>query len=137
MNALLTNRRLLIIGGGIVLVALTVLVLFFFASPASTPQEIVDNAPVQPVPFPSGGFEGVVFPTSDAYDIQYYGTIEQFLIFINAAPFEPHRQDAEGAFLTVLGISEEEACTLDVTIRTPAFVNPDQGGREFPLSFCP
>lgn len=70
------------------------------------------------------------------YQIAYVKQYNQFLITINNKDFEATRKIAEDAFITNLKISKTDACKLKVSISTPAFVNQDLSGQEFPLSFC-
>lgn len=70
------------------------------------------------------------------YRIVYLSENQQFLLNIQGSPFEQYRQAAEQAFLQKMGISQQQACNLNVIIRTPAFVNPDQAGQDYFLSFC-
>lgn len=70
-------------------------------------------------------FEAIYFPRGN-----------QFLISVLTSPFYKTRLDAEKAFLEKLDISEKEACKLDVSITTPNFVNPNEAGIDFTLSFC-
>lgn len=73
---------------------------------------------------------------TDKYDLVYIKPYEQFLITINASPFESNRLEAEQAFLERLEISQEEACSLNVFVSTPYSVNPDESGTNYRLSFC-
>lgn len=70
------------------------------------------------------------------FSILYYPRDESFLVTITNSPFENYRQQAESVLLTLLGVSETEACRLTVSIGTPAFANPEQAGKNYPLSFC-
>lgn len=70
------------------------------------------------------------------YQITYVASLQEYAIVVYASPFEPARQEAERAFLTKLGISEKEACGLRVSVSTPPFVNPKEGGKTYRLSFC-
>ena len=70
------------------------------------------------------------------FEIIYFPRGDQFLISVLASPFYPKRLEAEKKLLNVLGISEKEACKLNVSITTPAFVNPNEAGIDYSLSFC-
>lgn len=81
--------------------------------------------------------EGTLELTNDVnFSVLYYPQDESFLITITNSPFENYRQQAESVLLTLLGVSETEACRLTVSIGTPAFANPDEAGKNYPLSFC-
>lgn len=66
----------------------------------------------------------------------YFSKEDQFLISITEIPFEEKRKIAEQDFIRLLEITEAEACKLNVVITTPAFVNPDESGKNYSLSFC-
>ena len=78
----------------------------------------------------------IVFNKTDGFEIVYLPKFEQFLISITASPFVENEQAAEDELLTRLGISEEEACQLNVIITTPQSVNPNEAGKNYGLSFC-
>lgn len=70
------------------------------------------------------------------YQIVYLPQFQQFLITILNPDFEKTKVTAEAAFLKQLGITEDEACKLSVSISTPLFINENLSGQIFPLSFC-
>lgn len=70
------------------------------------------------------------------YDIVYLAPFQEFIIEVLAKPFESTRQQAEQEFLQQLGITQEAACRLKVSIGTPLDVNPTEAGTKFGLSFC-
>ena len=59
-----------------------------------------------------------------------------FFISVVSWPFDEHRLVAEADFLDKLGITDDEACRLNVDETTPAFANPDKAGKTYALSFC-
>jgi hypothetical protein len=61
---------------------------------------------------------------------------DYFIISIDAHGFLEWRPKAEQAFLTVLGISKEDACRLQLRMITPRWANPDYADNDYPLSFC-
>jgi len=93
----------------------------------------VDNFKTQASPLPGGDSK---ISDEENFEIIYFEKFDSFLISILKQPFETHRQLAEQEFLRRLGIVEVDACRLDVTISSPAFVDPSLGGRNFGLSFC-
>lgn len=93
----------------------------------------VDNFKVSATPLPGGDSKLI---HEDGYEILYLEKFDSFLISILKQPFEVYRQVAETALLSQLGISQTDACRLDVTITTPAYVDPALGGNNFSLSFC-
>jgi hypothetical protein len=70
------------------------------------------------------------------YQVVFLEKFNTFLISILGSPFEELRQDAEKALLIKTGLSQAEACKLDIQTTTPSYVNPDYAGRSYPLSFC-
>ncbi len=77
--------------------------------------------------------------TSD-YDIVYFdfGTKDRsFLIDIKGADITSARIKAEAAFLQLLNITQNQACSLNVSLRVSSFANDNLAGQEFGLSFCP
>jgi hypothetical protein len=73
---------------------------------------------------------------SENYSIIYFPKNKSFNISITASPFERIRRQAENDFLKKMGPDEQFICSLNVVITTPRFANPDQAGRNYPLSFC-
>lgn len=71
------------------------------------------------------------------FELVYLKQFGEFLISITDSPFEANRRLAETAFLKRLGITQEEACRLNVSITTPISINPTEAGQKYPLSFCP
>lgn len=71
---------------------------------------------------------------NDSYRIVYIAVTKEFLIRILTTPFEQKRQEAERAFLSTLGITQEQACQLNVSVFPP--INEDQLENSYPLSFC-
>lgn len=78
----------------------------------------------------------VLIKNSPDFSMYFLGNFKTFLISINASPFDVVRIKAEDAFLTQLGISQSDACKLNVEITTEYKINPDQSGIRFPLRFC-
>ena len=76
------------------------------------------------------------FVQNSEYVIQYTPSSDSFLIVINSSPFNEQRAKAENEFLDTLNISRQEACTLDVSITTPQWANPNETGTIHRLSFC-
>lgn len=95
----------------------------------------VYNNPVATIPY--NNYTGVLFKAADDYSISFYPDGEQFSIIINNSELNMAREKAEAGLLEALGISKEEACQLNVSLRTTIQVNRENAGREFGLSFCP
>ena len=66
----------------------------------------------------------------------FYIKGELFLVSVKESPFVEARVKAEQEFIEKLGITEEDACKLNVVVNTPAYANPKEAGKNHPLSFC-
>lgn len=80
--------------------------------------------------------DGVIFQNA-SLEIVSFKQGKEFVISILGSPFATVREQAEEKFLEVLGLTREEACQLEVSLRTPRFANPDYAWQSYPLSFCP
>ena len=69
-------------------------------------------------------------------NILYYPEDDAYHIIIKESPFEEARQRAEQKFLADKGLSENEACSMNVFITTSMAINPEQAGKNYNLSFC-
>ncbi len=78
----------------------------------------------------------VLFRKTQNYQIAYFKEFNQFGIVIIAPPFEQARSKAENEFLKTLGITQEQACKLNVTVGFSRFAPSEVAGKNFPLSFC-
>src|SRR4030042_1347158 len=68
--------------------------------------------------------------------IAYIPVDKSFLISILDNPFEDVKKEAEKAFLQKLGITQEDACLMNVNIATNIRINPSYAGKNYKLSFC-
>lgn len=80
--------------------------------------------------------QAVVVQQSSTYSFIYSIPNSSFTITITRTPFEAARQTAEAAFLNVLGISQFDACKLNVTINTPYNIDSNPADQGLGLSFC-
>lgn len=78
----------------------------------------------------------VVIVKNDKYQIVYLQQFQQFLISILDPDFDTVKSAAEKDFVEKLGITNNDACKLQVNISTPRYVNADIAGTTYPLSFC-
>lgn len=78
----------------------------------------------------------VTFVKNALYQILYFSEEDEFLISVLSSPFEQARSRAELDFLNKLEINKNQACQLKVNISTPNFVNPNESGKNYKLSFC-
>lgn len=80
--------------------------------------------------------ESSQFSVNESYHLVYFKDSDEFIINILVPSFEEARKTAEGELLQKLGITQDEACKLKVTIKTIPKISPDQAGKKYPLSFC-
>lgn len=78
----------------------------------------------------------ILVTESKDFKILYFPKTNQFLVSILSSPFEKARLSAEEEFLKTLSIDKKLACELNVLITTPVFINPNEAGKEYRLSFC-
>jgi hypothetical protein len=94
----------------------------------------VNNFYLANPPVVDGG--DIVIKQTPNYVIVYDPLESTFWLGITGSPFVTWQSTAQQDFLTTLGVSEADACKLDVTsgvIYSPG--NPDDG-EDFPLTFC-
>jgi hypothetical protein len=72
---------------------------------------------------------------TDDYFISYMPTDGSFWIALIGSQIELIRPAAEKDFLSILGISQRDACRLSVVVGPP-YRGPDRPARFSPLSFC-
>lgn len=73
--------------------------------------------------------------TNDYY-ITYDIPTSQFGIIISGASFNTVRPEVEAAFMSLLGVDQNDACKLDVVEGVPYSPDDPLSGKSFPLSFC-
>jgi hypothetical protein len=78
----------------------------------------------------------VVLKQTQNYVIVYNPLDSSFWLGITGSPFATWQNTAEQDFLTTLGISQSDACKLDVTSGVIYSPNNPNDGKSFPLSFC-
>lgn len=79
---------------------------------------------------------GVGFAHTGYYDMSYYPKDNGFIITLLDENVIKANQEAEQDFLKILGITEEQACKLKVTIGVPHNVNPKFAGQVFAFDYC-
>ena len=82
-------------------------------------------------------FAGGLNTETELFTLTYYEAYQYFQISLEAEPLAEVRREAETTFLQQLNISQEDACTLDVSVRTRVEINQFFAGQELGLSFCP
>jgi hypothetical protein len=78
----------------------------------------------------------ITIARSKDYEIEFNVGDTSFSIGINDRPFPVLRKSAEAAFLKALGISQSDACKLNVYEGTTFRVDPHYAGKSYKLSFC-
>lgn len=79
---------------------------------------------------------GVEFSDNDFYSMGFYPEDEGFLIVIENSDVKNSAKKAENEFLSKLGISQQQACQLKVSITVPYTVNEKYSGGVYGFSFC-
>ena len=70
------------------------------------------------------------------YQIFYYAKDGSIVISLQSEPLALARVIAERELISRLGVTEQELCSLNIRVSTPASVNEEFSGRELGLSFC-
>lgn len=71
---------------------------------------------------------------TDTYSIVYLRQFDEFIITVDAEPFESNRLAAELNFIERLGVTQQDACRLNVSISPPK--KEDSLTPRYKLSFC-
>ena len=79
---------------------------------------------------------GVEFSDNDYYSMAFYPEDEGFLIVIKNSDVKSSLEKAEEEFLSKLGINQQQACQLKVSITVPISVNEKYSGGVYGFSFC-
>lgn len=79
----------------------------------------------------------VVTHDEPEYYISFYVPGQSFTISLLTSDVESARVHAEEVFLRHLGITEEQACELRVSLAVATWANEIFAGRNYGLSFCP
>jgi hypothetical protein len=78
--------------------------------------------------------EFLILENTNDYQITYDTVNGQFFIYASSSPLSAARAAGEAAFLTMLGISQSDACKLDVAEGYP--MGMSSASLEIGLSFC-
>jgi hypothetical protein len=73
----------------------------------------------------------------NAYQLFYFEADKSINVVLLTEPFGDIRKVAESQLLTRLGISEKDACSMDIRVSVPSFASESLSGRNLGLSFCP
>jgi len=84
------------------------------------------------------GFDGdaLVIRATANYEILYDKIESAFGIFVMAGPVQSSARAAENDFISILGISREQACFLNAVWSVSAVLDKNLSGKDYPLSFC-
>jgi hypothetical protein len=82
------------------------------------------------------GLQEYALAREDHYSISYFGKYDDFLIQIQAPPFDESRKEAELRFLKIINAPADIACQMKVIENTTLSVDPERAGQNFHLSFC-
>lgn len=82
------------------------------------------------------GSNFLLFKNKD-FSITYFRRGNAFLIGIDNEPIREVRTQAENTLIGILGIQQQEACKLFVTVALPNWLSPELAGKDYHLSFCP
>lgn len=82
--------------------------------------------------------EGVTFKENPDYYISFSESDHSFSIaIVNPDDLRGSREKAEKEFIITLGITEKEACELDVKLGVPYSADVRLAEKNYGLSFCP
>lgn len=102
-----------------------------------TEEETVDINNVYKDPIRRLSKNGVEFVKKENYVMDFYPEDEGFIISIGNPDIFSALKEAESEFLNKLGVTEEQACKLKVSITIPVSVSEKYGGGVYGFSFCP
>ncbi len=97
----------------------------------------VNNFYLNPVEESEGAI--TINRTTDLATYFYNEVGNKFTITLNEGTYDEFaakKPQAEQEFLNILGITETQACSLNVEVRNGGSFDPDLQGRVFYLSFC-
>jgi len=81
--------------------------------------------------------ETTVIESTADYGISFSPKSNSFDIVLNSTPLQTARNEAETALIKDLGISNDDACKLTVTLSVPERLSSNAAGVNYELSFCP
>ncbi|MDO8407703.1 MAG: hypothetical protein Q7S95_00495 [bacterium] len=74
---------------------------------------------------------------SQEYQITYHVPDKTYTVSLATEPLGETRQNAEQRFLSLLAVTEDQACALHVNVTTFYSVNQQYAGKNLGFSFCP
>jgi hypothetical protein len=80
--------------------------------------------------------DALIMESNSEYQILNYKIDNSFLITLLLKPLSQSRSDAQAVFIKDLGISQTQACALNVSVKVPNSVDSDFSGNELGMSYC-
>lgn len=80
--------------------------------------------------------EYLILENNNDYQITYDTENNQFFVYASSSPIAQSEQEGESALLSLLGVSETDACKLNVVVGYETPTDPNDSHTFFPLSFC-
>jgi hypothetical protein len=78
--------------------------------------------------------EFLILKNTNDYQITYDTDNNQFFVYASSSPLDAARQKGETAFLSLLGVSQQDACKLNVLEGFPQ--GSSMANAQLGLSFC-
>lgn len=82
-------------------------------------------------------YSGLVANVKNEYNINYTKRYDEFRIEIKKEPAENYRREVEESLRTLLKVSNEELCTLQIFVMRRTELTGDIYFQDIGLSFCP
>lgn len=111
-----------------------------FAIQTPNGQVLVNNFYQNPTSSTQVYDSNVLIISNSDYQLDYIRDDSEFIISLFAYSTDQartQRTEAESAFLTTLGITQSDACKLNVSLGVPISYDADLAGPNYGLSFCP
>ena len=81
--------------------------------------------------------DAVIIAQTTDYQILNYKIDKSFFITLLSQPLKQARANAEQALVSNLKITQDQACELNISVKTTKDIDPVYSGHELGLSFCP
>ncbi len=78
----------------------------------------------------------IIIKQTPDYWFAYNPQDSSFWVAVSGTPFAVVRQAAEADFIVTLGVSQADACKLNVSVGVPYSAGNPLNGQSFPLGFC-
>lgn len=80
--------------------------------------------------------DALIIKAAPEYQIIYNGEISAFGIYITGGTVSNVLKSAENNLLAVLGVSQAQACSLNISWSVSSGADKNMSGQSYPLSFC-